>query len=66
MWNVDGLGVMASVTDVEMLPWAQALYNERLETYGHAIQRPTVCPRGRARASHGLDPLRIVQTPNLT
>ena len=26
MWNVDGLGVMASITDVEMLPWAQAVY----------------------------------------
>ena len=65
MWNVDGLGVMASVTDVEMLPWAQALYKERLETYGHDDPASNCLPEGPRTGLLGLDPLRIVQTPNL-
>ena len=65
MWNVDGLGVMASITDVEMLPWAQAVYKERLEAYGHDDPASNCLPEGPRTGLHGLDPLRIVQTPNL-
>ena len=63
MWNVDGLGVMASITDVEMLPWAQAVYKERLEAYGHDDPASNCLPEGPRTGLHGLDPLRIVQTP---
>ena len=38
LWQIGGLGYATRITDVEMLPWAQAVYKERLETL--RTQRP--------------------------
>jgi hypothetical protein len=65
LWSINGLSAVALITDVEMLPWAQALYKERLDTYGHDDPASNCLPEGPRSGLAGLDPLRIVQTPNL-
>src|SRR5262245_3241846 len=35
MWSIGGLGIGTNITSTEMLPWAQALYHQRLQTFGH-------------------------------
>ena len=35
VWIMNGLSTATHITDVEMLPWAQALYKERQATYFH-------------------------------
>ena len=65
MWQIGGLGYATNITDVDMLPWAQALFKKRVETY--ATDDPTVgcLPEGPRSGLAGLDPLRIVQAPNM-
>jgi hypothetical protein len=65
MWQIGGLGYATNITDVEMLPWAQALFKKRVETY--ANDDPTVgcLPEGPRSSLAGLDPMRIVQAPNM-
>jgi hypothetical protein len=65
MWSIGGLGAVANITDVAMLPWAEALYKERLDTYGHDDPAANCLPEGPRTGLAGLDPLRIVQTPTL-
>jgi hypothetical protein len=65
LWSIGGLSAVALITDVEMLPWAQALYKERLDTYGHDDPAANCLPEGPRSGLAGLDALRIVQTPNL-
>ena len=65
VWSINGLGVVASITDVEMLPWAQAVYKERLATYGHDDPAANCLPEGPRSGLAGLDPVRIVQSPHL-
>ena len=35
IWAANGLGYSTNITNVEMLPWAQKIYEGRLATYGH-------------------------------
>jgi hypothetical protein len=65
MWQIGGLGYATNITDVEMLPWAQALFKKRVETY--ATDDPAVgcLPEGPRSSLAGLDPMRIVQAPNM-
>ena len=64
-WSIGGLSAATNLTETEMLPWAQALYKERLDTYGHDDPASNCLPEGPRTGLTGLDPLRIVQTPNL-
>src|ERR1700754_5030771 len=35
IWTANGLGYSTNITSVEMLPWAQKVYEARSATYGH-------------------------------
>jgi hypothetical protein len=65
LWQIGGLGYATRITDVEMLPWAHAVYKERLETYGHNDPAVACLPEGPRTGIAGLEPLRIIQTRNL-
>jgi hypothetical protein len=65
VWAIDGLGHATNITDTEMLPWAQALYEERVETYSAGDPTVGCLPDGPRAGISGLEPLRIIQTPNL-
>jgi len=65
MWQIGGLGYATNITDVEMLPWAQAIFKKRVETYGNDDPAVSCLPEGPRSSLAGLDPLRIVQAPNL-
>jgi hypothetical protein len=66
MWSISGLGYATNITDVEMLPEAKAVFQKRLETYGHDDTAANCFPEGPRTSLAGLDPLRIVQTPVMT
>jgi hypothetical protein len=66
VWSVGGLGYATNITNTEMLPWAQKVFRQRLETYGSDDPAVGCLPEGPRAGIAGLDPLRIVQTPNLT
>src|SRR5262245_28578199 len=63
MWRINGLGYSTNITSVEMLPWAQKVYEARKATYGHEDPGSNCLPEGPRAALHGLEPFRIVQTP---
>jgi hypothetical protein len=63
MWNINGIGTVTNITDVEMLPAAQALFKKRLETYSNDDPGIACLPEGPRAGIAGLDPLRIIQTP---
>jgi len=63
LWMMSGLGHATNITDVEMLPWAQKVFQQRLETYGHEDPAVTCLPEGPRTSLAGLDPIRIIQTP---
>jgi hypothetical protein len=65
LWQIEGFGYANNITDVDMLPWAQALYKQRLETYGHDDPAVRCLPEGPRTGIAGLDPLRIIQSPHL-
>ena len=65
VWQIGGFGHATNITDVEMLPWAQALYQQRLEAYGHNDPAVGCLPEGPRSGIAGLEPLRIVQSRNL-
>ena len=65
VWQIGGLGHTTNITDTEMLPWAKAVYAERLEAYGHNDPAVACLPEGPRTGLAGLEPLRIVQTPHL-
>jgi hypothetical protein len=62
---IDGLGAATNITNVEMLPWAQKVYAQRIGTYGHEDPGVGCLPEGPRTGIAGLDPLRIVQTPTV-
>jgi hypothetical protein len=66
MWAISGLGYATNITDMEMLPAAQALYRKRLESYGSDDPAINCLPEGPRSALAGLDPLRIIQSRNMT
>ena len=66
LWIIGGLAYATNITSVEMLPWAQKVYTERLATYGHEDPVVTCLPEGPRAGLHGLEPLRIVQVPTMT
>jgi hypothetical protein len=66
LWAMSGLGYATNMADVEMLPDARAIYQKRLETYGHEDPTSNCLPEGPRAGISGLDPLRIVQTRNIT
>jgi hypothetical protein len=65
VWAINGLSAATNITDVDMLPWAQAVYKERLATYGHDDPASNCLPEGPRSGLAGLDPLRIIQTSHL-
>ena len=66
LWFIGGLGHATNITSVEMLPWAQKVYTQRLATYGHEDPVVSCLPEGPRAGLHGLEPLRIVQVPTMT
>jgi hypothetical protein len=66
MWAADGLGHATNITDVEMTPTAQAILKQRIETYGAGDPGANCLPEGPRAGLSGLEPLRIVQTRNMT
>jgi hypothetical protein len=65
VWIISGLAAATSITDVEMLPWAQAIYKERQATYFHDDPASNCLPEGPRSGLAGLEPVRIVQTKHL-
>src|SRR6185295_15890104 len=65
MWQIGGLGYATNITDVEMLPWAQAVFKKRLATYGNDDPAVSCLPEGPRSSLAGLDPLRIIQAPGM-
>jgi hypothetical protein len=65
LWMISGLGHATNVSPTEMLPWAQKLYQQRLETYGQDDPAVGGLPEGPRAGLAGLDPLRIIQTPTM-
>jgi hypothetical protein len=66
VWQIAGLGYATNITDVAMLPSAERLYKQRRDTYGNEDPAGRCLPEGPRSSLAGLEPLRIVQTPNLT
>ena len=66
MWSIGGLGPATNLGDLEMSPAAQALFKLRLQTYANDDPATACLPEGPRSALAGLDPLRIVQTKNIT
>ena len=66
LWMIGGLGHATNITSVEMLPWAQKVYAQRIATYGHEDPVVGCLPEGPRAGLHGLEPLRIVQVPTMT
>ena len=66
LWVIGALNHATNITTVEMLPWAQKVHKERLATYGHEDPVVSCLPEGPRAGLHGLEPLRIVQTPTMT
>jgi hypothetical protein len=62
VWNMIGLGHSTNITNVEMLPWAQKIYETRAATYGHEDPASNCLPEGPRAGISGLEPFRIVQT----
>jgi hypothetical protein len=63
VWLINGLGYSTNITSVEMLPWAQKVYETRSATYGHEDPASNCLPEGPRAGLPGLEPFRIVQTP---
>ncbi len=63
VWSANGLGYSTNITSVEMLPWAQKIYETRQATYGHEDPASNCLPEGPRAGLAGLEPFRIVQTP---
>jgi hypothetical protein len=66
MWNIGALGHATNMADAEMLPAAQAIYEKRLETYGADDPATNCLPEGPRSGLAGLDPMRIIQSRNMT
>ena len=65
VWSIGGLAYATNITDVDMLPWAREVYKHRLETYANDDPGVSCLPEGPRAGIAGLDPIRIVQSPNL-
>lgn len=63
LWQMNGLGYATNITDTEMLPWAQKVYQQRIATYGHDDPAVGCLPEGPRTSLAGLDPIRIIHTP---
>jgi hypothetical protein len=61
LWILDGFGLAANITDTALLPAAKALYQQRLQTYGHDDPIVHRLPEGPRTGMPGFDPLRIVR-----
>jgi hypothetical protein len=66
MWTLSGLGSATNITDVQMLPAADAIYRKRLETYANDDPSIGCLPEGPRTGLAGLDPFRIVQSRYMT
>ena len=68
LWMVSGLGYNFNIfgaEKVEMLPWAQALFATRANTYAKDSPDSNCLPVGPRAGLFGMDPIKIVQTKNL-
>ena len=66
MWSIGGLGTAFNITNVEMLPAAEAVFRKRLETYANDDPAGACLPEGPRAGLAGLDPFRIIQSRNVT
>src|SRR5262245_40573985 len=46
VWSINGLGHSTNITSVEMLPWAQKIFETRSATYGHEDPASNCLPEG--------------------
>ncbi len=68
IWQVNALGYAINILSdqkSEMLPWAEALYRERVATYGKDSPNTNCLPSGPRAGHFPLDLFKIVQTPGL-
>jgi hypothetical protein len=65
LWNIGGLGSASNITDVAMVPEAQALFARRLATYANDDPAVRCLPEGPRTSLAGRDPRRIVESPNI-
>ena len=65
LWSISGLGHATNITDTTMVPAAQKLFQARLDTYGKDDPAVVCLPEGPRAGLSGLEPLRIVQVPNM-
>ena len=66
-WRMNGLGYSFNIFGnhpVDMLPWAESLYAERLASYGKGSPSTNCLPPGPRAGLFG-DPVKFVQTPGL-
>jgi hypothetical protein len=68
IWRFNGLGYTFNIFgnhDVDMLPWAKALYAKRVANYGKDSPDTNCLPAGPRAGLFGQDPVKFVQTPGL-
>jgi len=65
LWTINGLGYATNITDTPMVPAAQKLLAERRDAYGKDDPAVGCLPEGPRAAIHGLEPMRMVQTPHV-
>jgi hypothetical protein len=68
IWRLNGLGYTFNIFGkhpVEMLPWAKAVYAERVASYGKGSPDTNCLPAGPRAGLFGQDPVKFVQTPGL-
>ena len=68
IWRLNGLGYTFNIFGshpVDMLPWAKAVYTERVASYGKGSPDTNCLPAGPRAGLFGQDPVKFVQTPGL-
>jgi len=69
LWSIDGTGFsfdMLGDQKVEMLPWAEAVYKQRLKTYGQDEPSAKCLPSGPIMGLFGVELIKLMQTPKIT
>ena len=68
VWRMNGLGYTFNIfgnQQVEMLPWAKAVHAERMANYAKDSPETNCLPAGPRAGLFGMDPVKLVQTPDL-
>lgn len=68
IWRMNGLGYSFDIfgdQKVDMLPWAQAVYDTRVRTFAKDSPDTNCLPAGPRAGLFGMDPVKFVQTDGL-